>query len=163
MAQQQSQGKEQLLSVEESDALIEDEAAASHIEVIETVISSLDQDDTAMVSRNETSGRIWKFQYGTVEVFVQITGQEDGDTLAVWASVLKLPAQDEPRLMRKLLEMNWADTYEGSFAIYNNEVVILTHRTVADLSPGEISRAITLVASIADDNDEALQEEFGQS
>ncbi|MFP4135291.1 MAG: YbjN domain-containing protein [Halothece sp.] len=164
MATQQSQGKEKLVSIEEkNDASLEEEATASHIEVIETVISSLDQNDTAMVSRNESGARIWKFEYGTVEVLVQITGEEDNDTLAVWSSVLKLPAKDEPRLMRKLLEMNWSDTYEASFAIYNDEVVVLTHRTVADLYPGEISRAITLVASIADDNDEALQEEFGQS
>lgn len=164
MAAQQSQGKEQLVSIEEeNDALLEDEATASHLEVIETVISSLDQNDTAMVSHNESGTRIWKFEYGTVEVFVQITGEEDKDTLAVWASVLKLPAKDESRLMRKLLEMNWSDTYEASFAVYNDQVVILTHRTVADLSPVEISRAITVVASIADDNDEALQEEFGQS
>jgi hypothetical protein len=39
--------------------------------------------------------------------------------------------------------------------------VVVLQRAVADLSPGEISRAITLVATIADDNDEILQETFG--
>ncbi|AFZ49144.1 YbjN domain-containing protein [Dactylococcopsis salina] len=162
MTTENAEGKEQLLTTEETDALIDEEAAASHLEVIETVISSLDQNDTAMVSRRD-GGHLWKFQYGSVEVFVQLTGEADDDTLAVWSSVLKLPAKDEPRLMRKLLEMNWSDTYETAFAIYNDSVVVLTHRTVADLSPVEISRALTLVASIADDNDESLQEEFGNS
>lgn len=162
MITQNPEGKEELLSTEETDALLEEEAKATHVEVIETVISSLDQDNTAMVSRRE-GGRLWKFQYGSVEVFVQLTGETDDDTLAVWSSVLKLPAKDESRLMRKLLEMNWSDTYETAFAIYNEEVVVLTHRTVADLSPVEISRAITLVASIADDNDEALAAEFGNN
>jgi len=162
MTTENAEGKEQLLTTEETDALIGEEAAASHLEVIETVISSLDQNDTAMVSRRD-GGHLWKFQYGSVEVFVQLTGEGDDDTLAVWSSVLKLPAKDEPRLMRKLLEMNWSDTYETAFAIYNDNVVVLTHRTVADLSPVEISRALTLVASIADDNDESLQEEFGNS
>ncbi|PNW40578.1 UNVERIFIED_CONTAM: hypothetical protein BEN50_01615 [Euhalothece sp. KZN 001] len=162
MTTENAEGKEQLLTTEETDALIDEEAAASHLEVIETVISSLDQNDTAMVSRRD-GGHLWKFQYGSVEVFVQLTGEADDDTLAVWSSVLKLPAKDESRLMRKLLEMNWSDTYETAFAIYNDSVVVLTHRTVADLSPVEISRALTLVASIADDNDESLQEEFGNS
>jgi len=160
MATENSQGNEELLSPEQTDALIDEEASATHVEVIETVISSLDQNDTAMVSHRDT-GHIWKFQYGSVEVLVQLTGENDDDTLAVWSSVLKLPAKDEPRLMRKLLEMNWSYTYETAFAVYNEEVVVLAHRTVADLSPVEISRAITLVASIADDNDEALQAEFG--
>jgi hypothetical protein len=140
--------------------LIEDVTTVNHVEIIETVISSLDQENTAMVSQNE-EGHLWKFQYGSVEVFVQLTGSTDEDTFMVWASVLKLPAKHEPELMRKLLEMNWADTFESCFAIVDNQVVVLSSRTVAELSPGEISRAITVVATIADDNDDALQAEFG--
>ncbi len=139
--------------------LVEDVATVNHVEIIETVISSLDQEDTAMVSQNE-EGYLWKFKYGSVEVFVQLTGSTDDDTFTVWSTVLKLPAKNEPQLMRKLLEMNWADTFESCFAIVENQVVVLSSRTVAELSPGEISRSITVVASIADDNDEALQAEF---
>ena len=79
----------------------------------------------------------------------------------VWAKVLELPVKDEPGLMRKLLEMNWSETFETCFALVNNQIVASCQRTVAELSPGEISRAITLVATIADDNDEALMKEFG--
>ncbi len=132
----------------------------SHQEVIETVISSLDQNDTAMVNHAD-DGSVWKFQYGSVEVFVQLTGETDDDLLTVWATVLKLPAQNEPDLMRQLLEMNWSGTFETCFSIYNNRVVVSSQRTIADISPGEISRLITLVATIADDNDEILQEKFG--
>ena len=139
--------------------LLEDVTTVNHVEIIETVISSLDQDNTAMVSQNE-EGHLWKFKYGSVEVFVQLTGSTDDDTFTVWSTVLKLPAKNEPQLMRKLLEMNWADTFESCFAIVENQVVVLSSRTVAELSPGEISRSITVVASIADDNDEALQAEF---
>lgn len=130
------------------------------IEVIETVIDSLDQSDSAMVSQNE-GGHVWKFKYGSVEVFVQLTGESDEDTFTVWSSVMNLPAQNEPQLMRKLLEMNWMTTFEACFGIFNNQIVVLSSRTVAELSPGEISRLVTVVATIADDNDEVLQSEFG--
>jgi len=53
------------------------------VEVIQTVIASLVQDESAMVSK--------KFRYGSVEVFVQLTGLADEDTFTVWSSVLKLP------------------------------------------------------------------------
>jgi hypothetical protein len=142
--------------------LVEDSATVNHVEIIETVISSLDQDDTAMVSQNE-EGHLWKFKYGSVEVFVQLTGSTDDDTFTVWSSVLQLPAKNEPQLMRKLLEMNWSDTFESYFAIVDNQVVVVSSRTVAELAPGEISRAITVVATIADDNDDALQAEFGNA
>lgn len=143
-----------------TNELIEDVTTVNHVEIIETVISSLDQEDTAMVSQND-EGHLWKFKYGSVEVFVQLTGCTDEDTFTVWAAVLQLPAKNEPQLMRKLLEMNWSDTFESCFAIVDNQVVVLSSRTVAELSPGEISRAITVVATIADDNDDALQAEYG--
>ncbi|MBW4538160.1 MAG: YbjN domain-containing protein [Myxacorys chilensis ATA2-1-KO14] len=130
------------------------------IEVIETVIDSLDQSDSAMVNQTE-GGHLWKFKYGSVEVFVQLTGETDEDTFTVWSTVLALPAQNEPQLMKKLLEMNWMSTFEACFGIFNDQIVVLSSRTVAELSPGEVSRLITVVATIADDNDELLQSEFG--
>ena len=132
----------------------------NHVEVIENVIDTLEQNDSAMVSHPSEGGYLWKFTYGSVEVFVQLTGTTDEDTITVWSSVLKLPAKDELGLMRKLLQMNWTETFESRFAIIEDQVVVITSRTVAELSPGEISRAITIVATIADNNDEALQEQF---
>ncbi len=146
-------------SIEDS---IEDfiEATTSHQETIQTVIGSMDSDNTAMVSHSDTA-YLWKFQYGSVEVFVQLTGETDDDLLTIWAAVLTLPAKDELGLLRKLMEMNWSGTFETCFSQLNNQIVVSCQRTVAELSPGEISRAITLVANIADDNDEVLKEQFG--
>ncbi len=136
-------------------------AASNLLEVIETVITSLESDSTAMVHHDGTA-HLWKFKYGTVEVFVQLTGLSEEDTLTVWSTVLKLPTKDDSKLARQLLEQNWTSTMEARFAIVNNEVVVVTSRSLADLSPGEISRAITLVATIADESDEPLQQEFGR-
>ena len=133
---------------------------STHREVIETVISSLEENNSAMV-KNTEDAYLWKFQYGSVEVFVQLTGESDEDLLTVWSPVLSLPANDETGLMRKLLEMNWSETFETCFAIVDNQVIVVSQRTVAELSPGEISRAITLVATIADDNNDVLKQEFG--
>jgi hypothetical protein len=143
-----------------TDPLIDSETPTSPIEVIETVIDSLDQSNSAMVSHG-TGGYLWKFNYGSVEVFVQMTGTTDEDTLTVWSAILPLPAKNEPQLLRKLLEMNWNGTFEARFGIFNSQVVVLTTRTLAEMSPGEVSRCITVVASIADDNDDALKAEFG--
>ncbi len=136
-------------------------ATSNLLEVIETIIASLETNQTAMVNQDGTA-YLWKFKYGSIEVFVQLTGLSEEDTLTVWSTVLKLPAKDDPKLTRHLLEQNWVNTMEARFAILNNEVVVVTSRSLADLSPGEISRAITLVATIADDNDERLQQEFGK-
>ncbi len=143
------------------DELIQETTAPNHVEVIENVIDTLAQDQSAMVSRAAEGGYLWKFQYGSVEVFVQLTGTTDEDTITVWAAVLKLPAKDEPKLTRYLLELNCVSTFEARFGIIDNQVVVISTRTLAELSPGEVSRIITIVATIADDNDEYLQSEFG--
>ncbi len=153
----------QNLSPEEviTNEQLTDVATTKLAEDIETIIASLALDQKVMVGQND-GGYLWKFQYGSVEVFVQLTGPTDLDNLTVWAKVLSLPAKDEPRLMRKLLSMNWSDTFESRFAIVDQQVVVISTRSVADLSLGEISRAITVVATIADDNDDLLQAEFAQ-
>jgi hypothetical protein len=73
---------------------------------------------------------------------------------------LKLPVQNEAQLLRKLMELNWNSTFEARFAVVDNQVVVCAQRTLAELSPAEVSRNITIAATIADDNDEALQAEF---
>lgn len=151
---------ESLSSNEMIDKLIEETTGINHVEVIQTVIASLEQDESAMVSQTQ-EGYLWKFKYGSVEVFVQLTGLSDDDSFTVWSYVLQLPAKDEPRLMRQLLEKNWSDTFEACFGIFNNQVVVVSTRTLTELSPSEISRIITVVATIADQNDEALESEFG--
>ncbi len=130
-----------------------------YIDVIETVIGSLDPPKTAMVSHDQ-NGYVWKFTYGSVEVFVQLTGKTDDDVLTIWSYILNLPTQHQPELLQKLLQMNWESTLEAKFAIVDTQVVVMSTRTVAELSPGEISRAITLVANVADDNDDELKAAF---
>ncbi|MEM7725047.1 MAG: YbjN domain-containing protein [Cyanobacteria bacterium P01_A01_bin.45] len=138
-----------------------DTSKIDHVEVIENVISTLDEEEGAMVKRSEDGSQLWKFKYGSVEVFVQLTGISNEDTITIWSPVLKLPGKDEPKMMRQLLEMNSSSTFEARFGIINDQVVVISSRILEDLSPSEVSRLITIVATIADDNDEALMSEFG--
>ncbi|WP_299484577.1 YbjN domain-containing protein [Acaryochloris sp. IP29b_bin.137] len=131
----------------------------NYTDIIETVISSLDQHNNVLVNAS-ADGHIWKFKYGSVDVFIQLTGSSEDDSFTVWSPVLQLPVQNETQLMQKLLELNWLSTFEAHFSMFNQQVVAVTSRSVADLSPGEISHLITLVATIADDHDEGLQAEF---
>ncbi|MGB3760550.1 MAG: YbjN domain-containing protein [Rivularia sp. (in: cyanobacteria)] len=144
-----------------SDLMTETESI-NHVEVIENVIDTLEENDSAMVSHPNDGTYLWKFKYGSVEVFVQLTGKTDEDTITIWASVLKLPAKDEAKMMRHILQMNCSGTLESRFGIIENQVVVITTRILEDLSAAEVSRLITIVATIADDNDEDLQSKFGK-
>ncbi|WP_038015548.1 YbjN domain-containing protein [Synechococcus sp. PCC 7335] len=136
-----------------------EEEATSPLDVIETVISSLEQEGTAMVNHSD-DGHLWKFKYGSVDVFVQLSGETDEDTLTVWSPVHKLPVQNEADMMRKLLEMNCGNTFEACFGLLEDSVVVFSARTLMDINPSEISRLMTIVASIADENDEELLKNY---
>ncbi|MFN3927880.1 MAG: YbjN domain-containing protein [Pseudanabaenaceae cyanobacterium] len=127
------------------------------VNTIQTVIQSMDADNTAVVNQ---TGDTWKFRYGTVEVIVNITGTEPTDTFTVLSNILKPPYKDETALMRKLLEKNLTETFEARFAMQDGDVVVVSSCSVEDLSPAEISRIIGIVAAIADSHDEALKKEF---
>ena len=142
--------------------LMAEKEIINHVEVIENVIDTLDENDSAMVNHPSEGAYLWKFKYGSVEVFVQLTGTSDEDTITIWSSVLKLPAKDEATMMRQLLQMNCSGTLEARFGIVENQVVVISTRILEDLSPAEASRLITIVATIADDNDEDLQAKFGK-
>ncbi|MCS7030101.1 MAG: YbjN domain-containing protein [Gloeomargarita sp. SKYG116] len=126
---------------------------------VETVISSLAEPDSAQVSHLD-QGCIWRFRYGTAEVYVQMTGTTPDDMLTVWSSVLKLPVQQQTELFQHLLELNWATTMEARFAILNQEVVVVGTRSLQDLDPSETARLITVVASLADLYDQDLKARF---
>jgi Putative bacterial sensory transduction regulator len=129
----------------------------NHMETIQTVIAGMDPDKTALVNQTNTT---WKFSYGSVEVVVNITGEDPRDTFTVFANVLSFPVKNEQDLLKYLLEKNATDTFEARFALQNDQVLVLASRSVEDLSAAEISRIITVVASIADEYDEELQTKF---
>lgn len=133
--------------------------SSSFVDVIETVISSMEQDGSAMVNHSE-EGHTWKFQYGSVNVFVQLTGETEDDMFTTWSPVHKLPVKNEPAMMRKLLEMNCGSTFEACFGLIDQSIVVFATRTLKDINPSEISRLITIVASIADENDEDLLQNY---
>jgi hypothetical protein len=141
------------------DDMHETSFVTSYVDVIETVISSLEQDGSAMVNHSD-GGHLWKFKYGTVDVYVQLSGETDNDTLTTWSPVHKLPVQNEAAMMRRLLELNCGNTFEACFGLIDQSVVVFASRTLKDINASEISRLMTIVASIADENDEVLLKDY---
>lgn len=77
--------------------------------------------------------------------------------------MLKLPVAPDKStaLFEQLLRSNWLETWEARFCLREDEVALHTMRTLDSIDPAEISRAITIVATLADEYDEVLIEQFG--
>jgi Putative bacterial sensory transduction regulator len=149
-----------MMSVEANEPYTEaDMNLNNYVETVEAIISTLGE-NPQRDTKIQLPQHVWKFRYGTVDVFVYLTGESAADTLIVWSPVLALPAKDEAGLNKFLLEKNWLDTLEARFALKGDQVVLTCSRTLQDLDPGEVSRAITIVATLADEYDELLIEKF---
>jgi Putative bacterial sensory transduction regulator len=149
-----------MMSVEANEPYTEaDMNLNNYVETVEAIISTLGE-NPQRDTKIQLPQHVWKFRYGTVDVFVYLTGESAADTLIVWSPVLALPAKDEAGLNKFLLEKNWLDTLEARFALKGDQVVLTCSRTLQDLDPGEVSRAITIVATLADEYDEMLIEKF---
>ena len=137
------------------------EQTMSYEDAVVTVISVLKEEGADAYEHREGEGHFWTFKYGTVDVFVHLTGETSEDRLTVWSPVLDLPSRDDLALGRELLNKNWQETSEARFAIWDNRVVVNHILSLADTTPSDISRAITIVATLADDYDEPLIETYG--
>ena len=93
-------------------------------------------------------------------MFVQLSGETDDDTFTAWSPVHKLPVQNEAAMMRHLLELNCGATFEAAFGILDQNVVVFSTRALQDIKASEISRLMTIVASIADEHDEILLKDY---
>lgn len=93
-------------------------------------------------------------------MYVQLSGETDEDMLTTWSPVHKLPVQNEAQMMRRLLELNCGSTFEACFGLLDQRVVVFSTRTLKDINASEISRLMTIVASIADENDEVLLTDY---
>ncbi|MEL7085841.1 MAG: hypothetical protein AAGM36_15240 [Cyanobacteria bacterium J06597_1] len=59
------------------------------------------------------------------------------------------------------MDKDWQETSEARFAFWDSKVVVNYVRSLADTTPSDISRAITVVATLADDYDEPLIAKYG--
>ena len=56
--------------------------------------------------------------------------------------------------------MYCGNTFEACFGLLDQSIVVFATRTLQDINPSEISRLMTIVASIADENDEDLLKNY---
>src|SRR5579863_3635564 len=109
-------------------------------------------------------GPAWGMTAGSAEIFIFLTAGKDGDNFIQVVSPVMTPPQEElaqPKLLRKLLELNAGSMTGAAFGLRGDEVVITTDRSTVGLDPVEVEEMIRRVSEYADHYDDALTDEFG--
>jgi hypothetical protein len=88
---------------------------------------------------------------------------EDQGILFFLARIMPVPRENREALYRKLLEINYFATSDGAFAVERetDTVYLRALRSLAGLDYEEFEDMLHTVASVADEWDDRLIEEFG--
>jgi hypothetical protein len=109
-------------------------------------------------------GPAWGMTSGSAEIFIFLTAGESGDNFIQVVAPVMTPPQEQlaqPRLLRRLLELNASELTGAAFGLRGDEVVITTDRSTVGLDPIEVEEMIRRVSEYADHYDDELTLEFG--
>jgi hypothetical protein len=88
---------------------------------------------------------------------------EDNGVLMLLAPIMQVPAGNREGLYRKLLELSFLSTADAAFAIDGKKdlVYVRALRRLSALDYEELEDLLQTVGQVADEWDDALQQEFG--
>jgi hypothetical protein len=93
---------------------------------------------------------------------VGISVIEEEETIVFASKIMDVPATQQEACYRMLLELNYAATSVGAFAIdkESDSIVLKAHRSIEGLDYDEFEEMLDSVATVADEWDDRLQEMF---
>jgi hypothetical protein len=100
---------------------------------------------------------------GSASVGVNVL--DDHGVLLILAPVMKVPKTRREDLFRRLLELSFIATSDAAFSIDKDkdEIFVRTLRRLSGLDYEEFEDLVATVGKVADDWDDALGAEFGDS
>lgn len=105
---------------------------------------------------------IWVLQHGSATVLLSLRRTEYDVAVELASPILRLPAERREEFLTRLLRLNASEAYGCAFALSEeDDVIVFTGRSTADLSLLELDQMIRRVAGLADKYDDLLAEEFG--
>lgn len=105
----------------------------------------------------------WELQRGSARVRLDYCQPED--RLTIESTILPVPNDPakQPRLFRRILELNYRSTGEARFALRGNEVLVTFTRSALGLDYVEFVHAVESVCRTSDDYDDELRSAFLES
>jgi hypothetical protein len=129
--------------------------------LVEAAIVKIGLDPATLLTKEGPEQLAWTLKRGSAAVLVMLLQRADGASLRVVSPTVVFDVAKKDALFARLLELN-ADGMMGcAFGVVGEKVVVVTERPTKDLSEGEVSHAIRLVAAVSDTYDDKLVAEFG--
>ncbi len=85
---------------------------------------------------------------------------EDHGVLLLVAKIMAVPSRDREAFFRRLLELSFLRTSDAAFALDGDEVFVRALRRLSGLDYEEFEDLVDTVATVADQYDDTLRQEF---
>ncbi len=109
----------------------------------------------------------WSLRRGSAAILVAVLPPSEAapaGSLRVVAPVVRVPPEDRMLpLARRLLEANARELRGVAFGLREEDVVLISERSLQDLDASEVSSVVRAIGSAADRYDDLLAQEFGTS
>lgn len=132
--------------------------------LVEAVIRSRNiEPDNNTVTAME-GGAAWAISSGSAAVMIALNPGSTPDAfsrLRMVSPIVKIDIDSNPDLLRRLLELNGTQMPGIAFGLINDEVVLVSERSVRGLDRSEVEEMLVMVGYYADKYDDLLVEEFG--
>lgn len=134
--------------------------------LVENTVRGVGVDPAQSRVQTAGSGHTFSLRRGSASLLVMLqhgSRADDVGTLRIVAPIVVLPAdaEKEHALLRRLLLANAKDLSGTAFAIVGGDVVVVSERSVQDLTAAEVELMVRSVGRIADRFDDVLAAEFG--
>jgi hypothetical protein len=131
--------------------------------LIETVIREHGNDpDKNRVSAAE-GGAAWALLFGSAAVMIALnpSSGKQSARIRIVSPVVKIDGEFKLELLKRLLELNGTTLPGVSFGLVNDEIVLVSERSIRGLDRPEIEEIIAMIGYYADKYDDLLSLEFG--
>ncbi len=108
----------------------------------------------------------WSITSGSAAGFIVLfehAEDEESSELMLIFPVMRVPVAKSLAFYRRLLEINNNLHGRAAFAVnQDNTVILTTGRTIRDMDLNELASMVIITATLADDYDDVLLDEFGK-
>ena len=133
------------------------------VKVIEAVLSGLGLDPNQSRLATTDGSTAWTLLRGSAEVLVFLNPAKNNgpNFIRIISPIWRMPAENQPAVLRKLLEMNARDLFGTAFGLMGDDAVLVSERATKDMDRSEVDQILQNIGAAADYFDDWLVQQFG--
>ncbi len=133
------------------------------VKVVEATLAALGLDPSQSRLATSDGSTAFTLIRGSAEVlvFLNPAKNEGPNFIRIVSPIWRMPAENQPLILRKLLEMNARDLFGTAFGLMGDDTVLISERSTKDMDRSEVEDILQNLGAAADYFDDWLVQQFG--